>query len=114
LLQESLGGNSKTSLIITCSPSIFNSEETKSTLKFGKRAKQIQNKAKMNKEFSVQELKFMLQAAEKDIRVKVIRIKYLEDYVAKLESVAVIGDNADLLAAKKRLEAAKAGSNYVQ
>lgn len=68
----------------------------------------------MNKEFSVQELKFMLQAAEKDIRVKVIRIKYLEDYVAKLESVAVIGDNADLLAAKKRLEAAKAGSNYVQ
>lgn len=41
LLQESLGGNSKTSLIITCSPSIFNEEETKSTLKFGKRAKQI-------------------------------------------------------------------------
>lgn len=39
LLQESLGGNSKTSLIITASPSIFNKDETISTLKFGSRAK---------------------------------------------------------------------------
>jgi len=53
ILQESLGGNSKTSLIITCSPSIFNESETISTLKFGQRAKQIKNKAKVNKEFSV-------------------------------------------------------------
>jgi kinesin family protein 5 len=35
MLQESLGGNSKTSLIITCSPSIFNEKETISTLRFG-------------------------------------------------------------------------------
>lgn len=53
LLQESLGGNSMTSLIITCSPSVFNEEETRSTLRFGQRAKQIKNKAKVNKEFSI-------------------------------------------------------------
>lgn len=70
LLQESLGGNSMTSLIITCSPSTFNEEETRSTLRFGSRAKQIKNKAKVNKEFSIQELRYMLQNAEKDIRVK--------------------------------------------
>lgn len=35
VLQESLGGNAKTSLIITCSPSSFNAEETVGTLKFG-------------------------------------------------------------------------------
>lgn len=35
ILQESLGGNSKTSLIVTCSPSIFNEKETVSTLRFG-------------------------------------------------------------------------------
>lgn len=35
MLQESLGGNSKTSLIVTCSPSIFNEQETISTLRFG-------------------------------------------------------------------------------
>ena len=61
ILQESLGGNSKTSLIITCSPSIFNEQETISTLKFGQRAKQIKNKAKVNKELSVKELKYLLQ-----------------------------------------------------
>ena len=32
VLQDSLGGNSKTCLIITCSPSSFNEEETVSTL----------------------------------------------------------------------------------
>lgn len=35
VLQESLGGNSKTCLIITCSPSSFNEIETVSTLRFG-------------------------------------------------------------------------------
>ena len=59
-LQESLGGNSKTCLIITCSPSIYNEAETISTLRFGKRAKQIKNKPKINKEVSLQELKLLL------------------------------------------------------
>jgi hypothetical protein len=39
-------------------------------LKFGQRAKQIKNKAKVNKEFSIQELKYMLQMAEKEIILK--------------------------------------------
>lgn len=37
ILRESLGGNCKTTLIITCSPHKFNIEETISTLKFGQR-----------------------------------------------------------------------------
>jgi kinesin family protein 5 len=48
LLQESLGGNYKTSLIITCSPSVRNLEETIKTLKFAQRAKKIRTNAKMN------------------------------------------------------------------
>ena len=39
VLSESLGGNSKTNLIITCSPSVYNESETLSTLRFGERAK---------------------------------------------------------------------------
>jgi kinesin family member 5 len=35
ILQESLGGNSRTALIITCSPHPFNEAETLSTLRFG-------------------------------------------------------------------------------
>jgi kinesin family protein 5 len=38
LLKDSLGGNCKTTLIIACSPSGNNLEETISTLKFAKRA----------------------------------------------------------------------------
>ena len=39
ILQEALGGNSKTSLIVACSPHLDNIEETISTLQFAKRAK---------------------------------------------------------------------------
>ena len=48
LLQESLGGNYKTALIITCSPSSRNIEETINTLKFAQRAKKIKTTAKIN------------------------------------------------------------------
>ena len=56
MLSESLGGNSKTALIITCSPSFSNVAETLSTLRFGTRAKSIKNKAKINKEWTIEEL----------------------------------------------------------
>lgn len=78
VLQESLGGNSKTCLIITCSPSIFNEAETISTLRFGKRAKEIKNKPKINKEVSVSELKQLLEKLEKRIEEKDKRIATLE------------------------------------
>ena len=48
LLQESLGGNYKTSLIITCSPHSKNIEETINTLKFAQRAKKVKTSAKIN------------------------------------------------------------------
>ena len=61
ILQESLGGNAKTSLIITCSPAKYNLDETISTLKFGARAKKIKNKPKINKELSIQELQYLFE-----------------------------------------------------
>ena len=67
ILQESLGGNAKCTLVINCSPSSYNEEETISTLRFGQRAKTIQNKARANVELSPAELKAMLQKAEAEI-----------------------------------------------
>lgn len=96
VLQESLGGNSRTSLIVTCSPSIFNEQETISTLKFGQRAKQIKNNAKVNKELSIPELKHMLKEAEKEILVKNKTIKNLEDYITLLESKLTGQEGFDL------------------
>lgn len=37
ILQESLGGNSRTTIVICCSPASYNEQETKSTLMFGQR-----------------------------------------------------------------------------
>ncbi|KAL5781898.1 hypothetical protein ACOSP7_006927 [Xanthoceras sorbifolium] len=52
LLQDSLGGNSKTTIIANVSPSICSANETLSTLKFAQRAKLIQNNAKVNENAS--------------------------------------------------------------
>ena len=93
MLQESLGGNSKTSLIITCSPSIFNEDETKSTLKFGQRAKLIKNNAKVNKELSVKELKHLLAVSEKECAIKTKYILHLEAYIAELDKHVEIEGN---------------------
>ncbi|CAG8460681.1 6857_t:CDS:10, partial [Racocetra persica] len=66
ILQESLGGNSRTTLIINSSPSSFNEAETLSTLRFGMRAKSIKNKAKVNAELSPAELKALLKKAKSE------------------------------------------------
>lgn len=52
LLQDSLGGNSKTTIIANVSPSMCAANETLSTLKFAQRAKLIQNDAKVNEDAS--------------------------------------------------------------
>lgn len=64
ILQESLGGNSRTTLIINCSPSLYNEAETLSTLRFGIRAKSIKNTARVNQELSPLELKGLLSKAQ--------------------------------------------------
>ncbi|KAI9316138.1 P-loop containing nucleoside triphosphate hydrolase protein [Zopfochytrium polystomum] len=79
ILQESLGGNSRTTLIINCSPSSFNEAETLSTLRFGMRAKTIKNKAKVNAELSPAELKNLLKKVKQDVST-------LQTYVSALET----------------------------
>ena len=68
VLQESLGGNSQTTLIITCSPSNINASESLSTLRFGQRAKLIKNKVVANTVKSVKEL--MLRISELEAKLK--------------------------------------------
>ena len=48
LLQNALGGNSKTIMIAALSPADINYDETLGTLRYADRAKQIKNKAVVN------------------------------------------------------------------
>lgn len=82
ILQESLGGNSRTTLIINCSPSPYNETETLSTLRFGMRAKSIKNKARVNAELSPAELKALLKKAQRDNANSAAYIGLLEQEVA--------------------------------
>ncbi|GAA5830293.1 hypothetical protein JCM3766R1_002857 [Sporobolomyces carnicolor] len=48
LLQDSLGGNSKTMMVACVSPTEYNLSETLSTLKYANRARNIKNRAEIN------------------------------------------------------------------
>ena len=90
ILSESLGGNSRTLLIITCSPHPYNDAETLSTLRFGARARNIKNAPKVNKEYTVAELKKLLDKAEEKIDALKKHIKVLEQQI--LESGGTLPD----------------------
>ena len=50
LLQDSLGGNTKTLTVAAISPADYNYDETLSTLRYANRAKNIKNKPKINED----------------------------------------------------------------
>ncbi|KAF9600599.1 hypothetical protein IFM89_011128 [Coptis chinensis] len=81
LLQESLGGNSKTMIIANVSPSICCAAETLSTLKFAQRAKLIQNNVQL------------LQLPHNWLRYCDHRLFFLADILC-LKSKAVINEDA--------------------
>ncbi|WVZ73699.1 hypothetical protein U9M48_021980 [Paspalum notatum var. saurae] len=65
LLQDSLGGNSKTVMIACISPADINAEETINTLKYANRARNIQNKAVVNRDPTTAEVQKLRSEVER-------------------------------------------------
>lgn len=83
ILQESLGGNARTTIVICCSPASFNESETKSTLEFGKRAKTVKNVVCVNEELTAEEWKRRYEREkEKNGRMKG-KLEKLEQELAR-------------------------------
>lgn len=61
LLQDSLGGNSRTVMIACISPADINADETLNTLKYANRARNIQNKPVANRDLISNEMQQMRQ-----------------------------------------------------
>ncbi|VDL93632.1 unnamed protein product [Schistocephalus solidus] len=79
ILQESLGGNARTTIVICVSPSEYNRGETNSTLLFGMRAKSIKNVVTVNEELTADEWRRRYERLQ-------AKFKRLKEFVAKLEA----------------------------
>jgi len=87
ILQNALGGNSKTVMICALSPASINYEETLSTLRYADRAKKIQNKAVINES---EHDKMVRLLKEENVGLK----KMIEDLQKKLMGQGgVFGDD---------------------
>ena len=70
LLQESLEGNYKTTLIVACSAYSSELAESISTLKFAQRAKKLKNKVKMNIKHTPDQLLKIINDLKEELRTK--------------------------------------------
>lgn len=102
LLQESLGGNAKTTIIANISPSSLWYHETLSTLQFVRRAKYIRNNARVNEESDGKEstmaLKLKIKRLEEELRMRpVAERKPSEDDRQLAEQLRIMTEERDHL-----------------
>jgi len=102
ILKDSIKGNTKTTLLLCCSPHRFNREETLATFRFGASAKKIKNNCTVNKSLSVGMLKKLakeLEKENKDLRVKIADLekRMMNESIQTLPSLADFSSNASTM-----------------
>nr|KJB64148.1 hypothetical protein B456_010G034800 [Gossypium raimondii] len=96
LLQDSLGGNSKTVMIACVSPADTNAEETLNTLKYANRARNIQNKAVVNRDPMASQLQAMRSQIE---QLQAELLFYRGDGNASFDELQILKHKVSLLEA---------------
>lgn len=115
LLEDSLGGNTKTCMIATIGPADYNYDETLSTLRYANRAKNIKNKPKINedpKDTMMREMQEQIERLKEEIARKgkggqggarrprgekqtVVQTEKIQKVVTKTKEVIVDGIDAE-------------------
>ncbi|XP_062159390.1 kinesin-like protein KIN-7C, mitochondrial [Alnus glutinosa] len=101
LLQSSLGGHGRISLICTVTPASSNSEETHNTLKFAHRSKQVEIKASQNK---IMDEKSLIKKYQKEISSLKQELQQLKHGMMHIPNMAA-SSQEDLFNLKLQLEA---------
>ncbi|KAK8642710.1 hypothetical protein V6N13_012047 [Hibiscus sabdariffa] len=94
--QDSLGGNSKTVMIACVSPADTNAEETLNTLKYANRARNIQNKAVINRDPMAAQLQRMRSQIE---QLQAELLFYRGDGQASFDELQILKHKVSLLEA---------------
>lgn len=102
ILAESLGGNSKTTLVVAMSPAADSFDETLGTLRFAQRAKTLKNKVQKNEMLSPDAMLKMIQDLQN-------MVEQQKKYIACLEE-ALKAKGGDVAAVRKKA----GGSGVVQ
>ncbi|CAK6975817.1 kinesin-1 heavy chain-like [Scomber scombrus] len=113
ILQDSLGGNCRTTMVICCSPSAFNDAETRSTLLFGQRAKTIKNSVSLNMELTAEQWKSKWEKEKEKNKTLRNTVTWLENELNRWrqgESVPVT-EQFDKEKAKAEVQALETATN---
>lgn len=92
LLANSLHGNARSFVVLTCSPSAYNETETMSTLRFGMQAQRISTRPRKIVTRTVAELETLLRQAEAEMTVLRGNAEYLKAQLRVERSRRSTGD----------------------
>ncbi|CAK61968.1 unnamed protein product (macronuclear) [Paramecium tetraurelia] len=112
LLQDSLGGNTKTVMVANIGPADYNFDETMSTLRYANRAKKIQNNPKINedpKDAMIREFQEQINKLKDELARKAGGVIGPNGQIQKIkEQVIEVEDDEELTELQKKAQKEKA------
>ena len=109
ILQDSLGGNSRTVMLACCSPAETNYEETLNTLKYANRARNIKNKPVVNRDPASQQIAQLRQQVYELQKELLGSRKLLMTNNIDFEAINELPPEAQIASLGKQIQANMAG-----